>query len=95
VELAQESSTPCGDEGVTGYPVTIGFTTGRAAGRVLTYNNERGSTLEAPPIMGAPVSCEHWSEEDGPGTLVLSAPNLDTLVAGGFADIIAQFVLVD
>jgi hypothetical protein len=95
-ELSQEASTPCGDEGVVGRPTVFGFTTGRSISQVLNYNNEPGSTLESPVIHGTPFSCERWGEEDGPGTLVVSATNLDTQIApGSFADIVAQFVLVD
>jgi hypothetical protein len=95
VQLIQERATPCGDEGATGPSLSIGFTTGRSLGEVLNYNNTAGSTLSA-EIRGVPFSCATWTEEDGPGTLVLSAANLDTAIAPGLiTDIIAQFELVD
>lgn len=95
IELTQEASTPCGDEGIVGIPVRIGFTTGRSLSQVVDYNNVAGTTLSGDPIVGVPFDCAHFSEENGPGTLVLSATNLDTSIAGAPGDILAQFFLVD
>jgi hypothetical protein len=95
-ELSQEVATPCGDEGVIGRPVRFGLTSGRSVSQILNYNNDPGSTLDSPIVRGAPFACQNWAQEDGPGTLVVSATNLDTEIApGSFADIVAQFVLVD
>jgi hypothetical protein len=95
IELSQEASTPCGDEGVTGTRVQIGFTTGRSESRVIDYNNMSEAMLIGPEIVGVPFNCATFAQEDGPGTLVLSAANLHTLVGGAPSDIVAQFVLVD
>jgi hypothetical protein len=76
-------------------PIRIGFTTGRAFSEVFNYNDIAGATLTADPIAGIPFDCAHFSEENGPGTLVLSATNLDTPIAGQPGDILAQFNLVD
>jgi hypothetical protein len=94
VELTQEASTPCGDEGIVGTPVSIGFTSGHSVSRVVDFNNSAGQELSG-EIDGAPFSCDAFDQEDGPGTLVLSATNLDTPIAGGSADIVAQFRFVD
>ena len=94
VEIAQEHTTPCGDEGATGFSTSIALTSGHAVGHVMHFN-ESGATLSA-EVSGAPFSCDAWSVEDGPGTLVLSAANLDTPVApGSVTDIITEFVLTD
>jgi hypothetical protein len=95
IELSQEASTPCGDEGITGSRVQIGFTTGRSVSQVLDFNNMLGSTLVGPEIVGAPFDCANFAQENGPGTLVLSATNLHTAIGGQPGDIVAQFVLVD
>jgi hypothetical protein len=95
VELGLEASTPCGDEGATGMPVQIGFTSGHSVSRILNFNDEAGAVLEG-EIEGVPFSCDAWEQEDGPGTLVLSATNLDTQISPGMpADIVAQFRFVD
>jgi hypothetical protein len=95
IEFSQEGATPCGDEGVVGTPLAIGFTTGRSVSHILNFNNEAGATLSG-ELTGVPFSCDAWTTEDGPGTLVLSAANLDTQIApGSMADIVAQFQLAD
>lgn len=95
VELGVETSTPCGDEGITGMPIQIGFTSGHSVSKILNFNNEPGAVLEG-EIEGEPFSCDGWADEDGPGTLVLSATNLDTQISPGMlADIVAQFRFVD
>jgi len=95
IEFSQEAATPCGDERVAGTRLAIGFTTGRSISEIKHFNNEEGMTLSG-EITGVPFSCDNWSQEDGPGTLVLSASNLDTPIPGGsFSDIVAQFKLVD
>ena len=95
VELTVETSTPCGDEGITGMPVQIGFTSGHSVSKILNFNNEAGAMLEG-EIDGEPFSCDAWDQEDGPGTLVLSATNLDTQISPGMlVDIVAQFRFVD
>ena len=95
VELVQESSTPCGDENATGMSLSIGFTTGHSSSEILNLNNVPGTSLTG-EVTGEPFDCNAWAQENGPGTLVLSATNLDTQIApGNLADIVAQFVLVD
>lgn len=95
VELGLEASTPCGDEGITGMPVQIGFTSGHSVSKILNFNNEAGAMLEG-EIAGVPFSCDAWADEDGPGSLVLSATNLDTQISPGMlADVVAQFRFVD
>jgi len=95
VELSQEASTPCGDENAPGMSLSIGFTTGRSMSHILNANNDPGTMLMG-ELHGVPFDCNAWPVEDGPGTLVLSAMNLDTPVAAGLVtDIVAQFVLVD
>jgi hypothetical protein len=95
VELNLETSTPCGDEGITGMPIQIGFTSGHSASRILNYNAEPGAVLEG-ALDGEPFSCDAWDQEDGPGTLVLSATNLDTPISPGLvADTLVQFRFVD
>jgi hypothetical protein len=80
---------------LTGQRLSIGFTTSHAVGRILGLNNDPSATLTA-DIRGVPFSCETWTQEDGPGTLVLSAPNIDTRIAAGVvADILAEFELSD
>jgi hypothetical protein len=94
VEIVQEHTTPCGDEGATGFSTSIALTSGHAVGRVLHFNDS-AATLSA-DVTGAPFSCDAWSAENGPGTLVLSAANLDTPVApGSVTDIITEFVFTD
>jgi hypothetical protein len=56
---------------------------------------EPGAVLEG-EIDGEPFSCDAWDQEDGPGTLVLSATNLDTPISPGLlADTVVQFRFVD
>ena len=94
VQVLQEHALPCGDENVTGLTTSIAFTTGHAVGTVLDYNNQPG--MLSADVIGVPFSCDAWTQEDGPGTLVLSVANLDTPVPpASVTDIITQFVLAD
>jgi len=94
VELLRERSTPCGDEGVTGVRQPLGLTTARSWAWIRNSNNQPGVTLSA-EITGVPFSCESWTEEDGPGTLVFSTPILDSPLPGSVSDMIGMFMLVD
>ncbi len=75
-ELITEEELPCGDEpeapGV-GILLNFPFTTSTAAGTVFNANNEPGVTLEG-SVTGENFSCDQWTERDGPGTLVFTAP---------------------
>jgi hypothetical protein len=63
--------------------------------RILDFNNLPGEELSG-DLEGVPFSCTAWTQENGPGTLVLSATNLDTQITAGMAgDIVAQFVFAD
>src|SRR5262249_15139967 len=68
VELTQETSTPCGDEGATGMSLSIGFTTGHSTSEILSFNDVAGTTLSG-ELTGVPFDCNAWTQENGPGTL--------------------------
>jgi hypothetical protein len=94
--IVSEASTPCGDEpNATGYSTVMAFTSGRAVGRVIDYNNLAGETLEA-EYTGQNFSCAEWTTENGPGILVLAAPYLNLPIGtGAVADIISTIVMDD
>lgn len=93
--LRIEDALPCGDEEVDEIPIPLGFTSGVARATIFDRNNVVGSVLEI-ERRGENFSCEEWSVEDGPGTLVLAAPvvDQDTGVIG-FFDIANVFVFDD
>jgi hypothetical protein len=94
--IIREAATPCGDEpDAPGYTTAMAFTSGRAVGRVLDYNNLAGETLEA-EYTGQNFSCANWAVENGPGTLALAAPYFNLPIGtGGVADLISTIVLDD
>ncbi|MBX3025908.1 hypothetical protein KF840_13455 [bacterium] len=96
VAIIQEAALPCGDEpNATALTTSIALTTGTARCTIVDYNNQPGATLSAEQS-GANFDCGTWSVEDGPGTLVLAAPALNTLAVNQQpTDIITTFVFVD
>jgi hypothetical protein len=96
VEITMEDALPCGDEGnAPGISVAIALTTGRGLGRILDYNNNAGAELRDDRT-GQNFSCPAWEEENGPGTFVFSAPQLDIFAIGSQpTDLISTFVLDD
>ncbi len=71
-EITLEEELPCGDEpaifaGIFEFP----FTTSTSAATVFNANNEPGVTLQD-SVTGENFSCDDWTTEDGPGTLVLA-----------------------
>jgi len=96
VSIISENSTPCGDEpGAPGYDVVMAFTSGRAVGRIIDYNNLDGQTLEAEQT-GENFSCAAWTQENGPGILTLAAPYYSLPIGtGAVADLISTLVLDD
>lgn len=95
VILTMEDALPCGDEGAVGEVVPLALTSATAIATILDRNNIAGNVLEVSE-RGQNFSCTEWTEENGPGTLVLGAPllDLDTGVIG-FVDIINVFRLDD
>ena len=96
VSIVQEQQLPCGDEpNAAGYSTTIALTTGTARCTIVDYNNQPGATLTGQQT-GVNFDCSTWSTENGPGTLVLAAPSLNTLAVNQQpTDIITSFVFVD
>ncbi|MDX2170851.1 MAG: hypothetical protein SF182_27535 [Deltaproteobacteria bacterium] len=94
--IITEAATPCGDEpNAPGYSTVMAFTSGRAVGRILDYNNLADQTLEAEYI-GQNFSCPGWTTENGPGTLAVAAPSLNLSIGpAGVADLISTIVLDD
>jgi hypothetical protein len=94
VAITQEDDLPCGDESTPGMSVAIALTSARSLSRVTNYNNDVDELTD--DRLGQNFSCSAWEEENGPGTLVLAAPQLDLLVLGPVpTDIISAFVLDD
>lgn len=89
-ELTVETALPCGDEGA-GSVHSFVFVTGRAASRIEDVNDAPGVTL-SDEERGENFSCQNWTQENGPGRLVLSVPALHGL---GVADVITVYVLDD
>jgi hypothetical protein len=74
--------------------VAIGLTSGQSVCRIVHYNNDVDDLTDE--RMGENFSCAAWDEEDGPGTLVLAAPQLDLQALGPMpTDIITVFVFDD
>lgn len=96
VAIIQEAALPCGDEpNASGFSTRIALTTGTARCTIVDYNNQPGATLTAQQS-GVNFDCAAWDVENGPGTLVLSAPALNTLAVNQQpTDIITTFVFVD
>jgi len=96
VEITTETALPCGDEPGAGFGVVdIAFTTGLSRATIFDANNAAGSDLVTEQ-QGENFSCENWTQEDGPGTLVLVAPIIDLAVPPlGTTDVNNVFVLSD
>jgi hypothetical protein len=96
VAIIQEQILPCGDEpNAPAFSTAIALTTGTARCTIVDYNNQAGATLSAQQT-GVNFECGTWATEDGPGTLVLAAPTLNTLAVNQQpTDIITTFVFVD
>ncbi|MGH7788721.1 MAG: hypothetical protein ACRERC_17760, partial [Candidatus Binatia bacterium] len=99
IEILLEREPPCGDENLTGDTVDFALTTSRATGEILHFNNPEPTpgvpTTLTDEQTGANFDCANWTQEDGPGTLVVAGPTLDTMVNGEPADLISSFVLDD
>jgi len=94
-EVRLESGLPCGDEGVPPLLTNLPLTSGTSSADILDVNNLLGQTLSYQEA-GENFSCPSWTEEEGPGRLVLSVPLLDSVTPGTAAtDLIAVFVLDD
>ena len=94
-EIVSEAALPCGDEPVApGFSGALALTTATALARIVDPDLNFGAVLEA-SATGTNFSCTEWTRENGPGTLVLSAPALNTLVSGAPTDIITSFILRD
>jgi hypothetical protein len=96
VTILQETALPCGDEpNATALTTSIALTTGTARCTILDYNNQPGATLTAQQT-GVNFDCSAWSVENGPGTLVLAAPVLNSLAVNQQpTDLITSFVFAD
>jgi hypothetical protein len=96
VAIIQEAALPCGDEpNASGYSTSIALTTGTARCTIIDYNDNAGAMLTAQQT-GVNFDCAAWDRENGPGTLVLAAPSLNTLAVNQQpTDIITSFVFVD
>lgn len=90
VELSVESALPCGDEG-PGVATAFGFVTGLFRGEISDLDNSLGTSL-VHDERGESFSCYGWTQESGPGRLVVALPALH-----GFAgvDVISVFVFDD
>jgi hypothetical protein len=84
------ASGPC-DSQAAGEPALFGFTTGVSSATITDANNVSGDTLTHSET-GENFSCPMWTQQDGPGRLVLSVPAVDGSADG---DVITVFVLSD
>lgn len=92
VEIVQEDALPCGDEeGGSGMSVAIALTTMRSGSRILDANASIGAELEF-SMEGEPFDCDAFTEENGPGVLVFTAPQYHLPVLG---DGVTQFRFSD
>lgn len=95
VQILIETAVPCGDEDVV--PIAAPFALNSVLGRaeVLDASNIAGNVLTA-ERPGENFDCANWTQEDGPGRLVLMAPlvDFDTGILG-FVDAIIGFSLDD
>lgn len=85
---------PCDQHG-PGTPTVFGFVSGISRAEILDANNMPGTTLQHDE-QGENFSCPMWTQEDGPGRLVLSVPTLDGSGSGSMSsDLVTVFVLDD
>jgi hypothetical protein len=89
-EFTVETALPCGDEGL-GTLTSFGFTTALARSEILDVNNDLGESFEH-ERRGENFACHAWTQENGPGRLVLNVP---TLHGFGNFDAITVFVFED
>jgi hypothetical protein len=78
VELLIENAPPCGDEGL-GERLMFGLTSGVSRSTILDFDDsgQNGSGQKfSYPANGQNFSCADWQDQNGPGSLVLSAPVL-------------------
>jgi len=73
-ELTVERAFPCGNEG-PGDRITFAFTSGRSRCTIENFSNMSGVALSL-DSQGENFSCADWTNEKGPGRVVLSAPAL-------------------
>lgn len=90
VELTVEAALPCGDEG-PGVATSFGFVTGLFRAVIDDVDDTVGSSLVHDET-GENFSCWNWSQENGPGRLVVGLPALHGFAG---ADLISVFVLDD
>ena len=81
---------PC-DPQAAGEPALFGFTSGVSSATITDANDVAGNTLTHSEA-GENFSCPMWTQENGPGRLVLSVPAVDGSANG---DVITVFVLSD
>ncbi len=80
---------PCSQHG--GEPTVFGFVSGISRAEILDASNVPGAVFQHDE-RGENFSCPLWTQENGPGRLVLSVPTLDGSASG---DVITVFVLDD
>ena len=81
---------PCSEHG-PGEPTLFGFASAMSRATILNANNVTGAVLEHDEP-GENFSCASWTQENGPGRLVLSVPAVHGSTNG---DLITVFVLDD
>jgi len=91
-----EAALPCGDEPGTSRGVDQWvLTTGLERATILDRDDYQGDSLEA-EAQGVNFSCDAWTTENGPGTLVFTGPALDQPIPQlSPLDLIYVFVLAD
>ena len=85
-ELTFETALPCGDEG-PGVARQFGFVSALSRTEILNADKVIGQLL-AHEQRGENFSCDNWTQENGPGRLVLGFP---TLHGAGGLDLISVF----
>lgn len=84
---------PCDQHG-PGAPAVFGFVSGISRTEIL-HANDTDAVLQHDE-QGQNFSCPLWTQENGPGRIVLSVPTLDGLRSGTSAsDLITVFILSD
>lgn len=81
---------PCSQHG-PGQPTVFGFVSGVSRATILDVNNVPGAIFQHDE-RGENFSCPMWTQENGPGRLVLSVPAVNGSTMG---DLITVFVLDD
>ena len=84
---------PCDQHG-PGTPAVFGFVSGISRTEILHANNT--DAVLQHDEQGQNFSCPLWTQENGPGRIVLGVPTLDGLRSGSSAsDLITVFILTD